>query len=459
MKIKIIATLGPSTQDFEVLQKLVLAGASGFRINFSHGDPSQWARFVGLVRKVEEELSTRLGLIGDLQGPNVRLGIFNQQIVRVERNKTYRLVLSHESEDDQNIPVPVKEFFNVVEVGDTVLVGDNMTSFRIIDKLDGEALAEALVDGEIKSRMAVRIKDKEIEIPYITSKDSQDLAFAVENQFSHIMISFVRSGSDVLLVKRALKEMREERLRIIAKIETRKGLENLDEIIMNSDGVVVARGDLGKVYPLENLPEIQNVIVRKSRQYGKPVYIATQLLSSMVDNPLPTRSEVFDIYTSVKEGVDGLILTNETSIGRYPVESIGWARKIIEKAEEGEKMVVQPSAEDLPWKFGRGIIELSDLLGSSILIYSLTGKAMRIASAFRPRSQFFTGSPDHYVLRDCAILFGCIPVHINSYDYDEGIEMLKQNLKRRNVLREGMLVISSYKFSNLDKQKIIIEKI
>ncbi|MEM1604714.1 MAG: pyruvate kinase [Fervidicoccaceae archaeon] len=458
-KTKIIATLGPSSKDKNIIEKMIRNGARGFRINFSHGDQAQWSDFVNTVRMLEQSMETPLALIGDLQGPNIRLGNLPQQSVFIKKGMIYEVTLSQTSDDVNKIPVPTKEFFDKLVIGDTIQVGDNMLSLKVIEKKENVVYTEALSSGEIKSRMSIRIKDKDIDVPYMTSKDKQDLLFAVKNNFSHIMISFVRTEKDVLCVKNTLKEVTEDPPRILAKIETRSAVEHLEEIVRASDGVVVARGDLGKVFPLEYLPELQSRIVSVARRRGKPVYIATQLLTSMVDSPIPTRSEVVDVYVSVKEGVDGVMLTNETSIGKYPAETVEWAKRIIDNAERNPEVNVYPEVEDLSWRFGRGIIELSTLLESPIIIYSLTGKAMRISSAYRPRYPLFIGSPNWSVLRDCAILYGCIPIHIDSNEYEEGLEKLKARLKEMEMLKEGTLTISSYKFTHLDKQKITIEKI
>lgn len=438
---------------------MTVRGATGFRINYSHGSQEQWKNFLDLVKRIEEKLLIPITIIGDLQGPNIRIGTLVRSPMVVEKNKLYEFFFSNESRENNKIPVPVKDFFESIQEGDIIQIGDNMTSFLVKDVENTNIVAESIDNGEIRSRMSIRVKNKEVNIPYLTPKDRQDLLFSIKNGVTHVMISFVRSENDVVCVRRAIKEITDNPIYILAKIETKKAIENLDGIINVSDGIVVARGDLGKVYSLEYLPELQRIIVKKSRKAGKPVYIATQLLTSMIENPIPTRSEVVDVYVSVMDGVDGIMLTNETSIGKYPVETVEWANKIIKNAEKSINVDTLPQIDELSWRFGKGIVQLADLLESPLLIFSLTGKAARISSAFRPKKPLYVGSSNVNVLKDCAILYGCVPIYIDTNDYEEGLEKLKEYLKTKNVLENGTLTVSSYKFSHLDKQKIIIERL
>jgi len=458
-KTKIIATVGPSVSEESLIEVLVEEGISGFRINFSHGDPPQWKSFLEMIRRAERKLGRWLAIIGDLQGPSLRIGHLPQGALRVLKGEKYIFELAESAASENTIPVPLGEFFSTLEPGDVVYLGDSMLPFRVAEVSDSKALSVALENGEVRSKMAAMVKGKEVGIPYITPKDERDLLFAVENGFSHVMVSFVRAPGDVRAVRKKLQDITSDPPLLLAKIETDSAVKELSGILRESDGVVVARGDLGKVYPLEELPELQEYVVSEARSAGKPVYVATQLLASMVGSPAPSRSDVTDVYTSVREGVDGVVLTNETSIGKYPVESVRWAKRIILKAESRGTARRLPSSEEISWRFGQGLVELADLLDARILLFSLTGRAMRITSAFRPHREFYLGSPNERVLRDCSALYACVPFKVTTESYEEGLEDLKLMLKERGLLREGELAVSSYKFSNLDKQKIVIEKI
>ncbi len=458
-KTKIIVTLGPSSFEERIILRMIREGVDGFRINFSHGTRDQWLESVKIIRECEEKTGTLVSLIGDLQGPNVRVGFLETPAI-LERDKEVHLVLSDKSSEPNTIPIPCREFFEVLEEGDRVVFADGEAVVEISEATFSEATARVVIEGKVSSRKSVSIDGKNIPLPPLTAKDKEDLKFAVEQGFSHIMLSFVRSRNHVRIAKRYLEKSGKKDLWIISKIETREGVENLDEIIDESNGIVVARGDLGKHFPLEKIPAIQKKIIEAARKRGRMVILATQLLSSMIENPIPTRSEVVDVYNAVIEGSDALMLTNETAIGKYPVAAVRWLRKIIEEAESSyETRTIKPEFKDISYRFACGVVELASSLNAKIIVYSMTGGTAEKISLYRPPQGFFVGVPSKETARKINILWGAFPIVVEAKDYLEGLNSTREALKTRGVIDYGDILIETYRLTEEESNIIKITRL
>jgi pyruvate kinase len=438
---KIIASLGPASCDLNTVINLCKEGVSGFRINFAHGNEELWKSMVENVLRAESICSKPLAIIGDLRGPSIRLGELNGQIA-VKKGETIKLVLSERSEG-RELPLPVKEVYEQLEVGDLIIMSDGKFRFRVSEIGEFVELT-ALTDALISSRNTIAVANKEFDLPLLREKDLADIEFAVKNKFSYIGLSYVRGPSDLEMLRKVIKKSGGERTKIIAKIETKSAVKNLDEIVELCDAVLVARGDLGMNFGLEEIPYLQRKIIKRSIEIGKPVILATQLLESMIENPIPTRAEVVDISTATSEGVDALMLTGETAIGKHPVEAVRWLRKIIETTERKLTINKFRDVKGLNERFAKGVVELAEDINSKLVVFSKFGNTPRRMALLRPAVEFYVGTPDIEVARTLSILWGIKAYEISALDYDEGLEKTYEFLKKRGELRFGDLVIMAY---------------
>ncbi|MEM0360925.1 MAG: pyruvate kinase [Sulfolobales archaeon] len=443
-KTKLIASLGPSTMSQDVVINLCREGVVGFRINFAHGDESVWKVMIDNVFKAESFIGRPLALIGDLRGPSIRLGDVDTSY-HVERGEVVNLVLKDVgSSEKREVPLPIREVYNKLEVGDIILMNDGRVRLKVSDILRDRIELTALTDAIISSRKALVVANKEFNLPLLREKDLSDLNFALSNGFNYIGLSYVRRGMDVKIVKDIIRKLGYEKVKIIAKIETKSAVENLDEIVEAADAVLVARGDLGMNFGLDEIPYLQKKIISKSLQLGKPVIVATQLLESMIENPVPTRAEVVDVSAAVSDGVDALMLTGETAIGKYPVDAIRWLRKIVETTERKLTINKFRDVSTLSAKFAKGITELAEDINAKLVVFSMYGNTPRMISLLRPSVDFYVGTPDIDIARSLSIMWGLRVYQVSASDYDEGLEATYELLKKKEELRLGELVILAY---------------
>ncbi|OYT51957.1 MAG: pyruvate kinase [Desulfurococcales archaeon ex4484_217_2] len=338
------------------------------------------------------------------------------------------------------ISLPDKRTYNQIEEGDEILLDDGKITLLVDEVLADKIKCLVLNDGIIKSRRTFAIKGKEVSGPALTQKDINDVKYAVSKGFDYVALSFVRSIGDIERLRKLLRELGEEDMKIIAKIETRSAVEKIDEIISEADAVLVARGDLGMYFKLVEIPKIQELIIKKALAYGKPSIVATQLLESMVNNPIPTRSEVVDIMKAVEQGADALMLSNETAIGKYPVESVRWLRKIIEASPPCER-VIEGVNETIYDKFAKGIVLLAESLGAKIVAFTRSGATARRLSRYRPRVPVYTVTNDKRVSRQLKILRGISSCYLEDASPENFWEKASKILEDKGELSSGDIVI------------------
>jgi len=457
-KTKIIATLGPSSSSYETIKEMVRAGADGFRINFSYGSPHEWSRLARLVLEVEEELEIILSLVGDLQGPNPRIGFLSEPMC-LKRGELVELALADSQEsvgEKKVVPVPLKSFFEVTERGDVIIMADGQTILEVLEREDHTITARVVEPGCIRSRNSVGIRGKVIPMPRVTEKDLSDIEFAVQHEFSHLMVSYVESAEHVSEIREILSKRGKQDISVIAKIESRKGVERVDSIITEARGVVVARGDLGKHFSLEEIPSIQKSIASKLRAKGKIAVLATQLLTSMLNSPTPTRSEVADIYNAVLEGFDALMLTNETAIGRYPIDAVKWLSRVIVEAERHytRREELLPEPKGIPERFVLGLVKLALSLNAKLLVFSFTGRTAELVAQYRPTRVYFVGTPSASVARRVKMLWGSVPLIVEAQDYRSGIDLTRKKLLETGMVTSGEVLIEAYSVTG-DREYLI----
>lgn len=446
-RTKVAVTIGPATRDLETVKRIISLGVSIFRLNFSHGDPEEWADYVRIVREASEEMGREVAIIGDLQGPSVRLGKLKEKIV-LDRGEKVELFYGYEAggAGEKSVPVPVELFFRHVSRGDIIVMDDGKAQLIVEDVDEDAATAVSVTSSEIGSRKAMVIRGKDLPLPTISQGDEEAIKFAVSKELDYLGLSYVRDPKDILEVRARLNSLGGGDVRVISKIETVSALKNLQGIIDLSDALLVARGDLGMHFGLEHVPRLQEMIVNECLSRGKPVMVATQLLSSMMDNPVPTRSEITDIVNAVNECVDVLVLTGETATGRYPVETVEWLLRIVATYDP----LVKPRRLELPQgasirdRFTEGVTMLAESLGASIIIYTKTGRTALSVSRNRPRVRVYACTGNYRTLRRMMILWGVQPVKLSSQDYAEGLEEALVKLKSSGDIGRGEVAILVY---------------
>ncbi|MEM0380611.1 MAG: pyruvate kinase [Desulfurococcaceae archaeon] len=453
MKTKILVTLGPSICDYDVIRKLVEEGVSGFRINYTQSDRKTWDEWFKIIREVSTSLDKTVSIIGDIPGPQIRIGDFEQYSVN-PRDRVL-LVYGDKTSDRNTIPVPIKKFFETVEIGDIILLDDGKVILRVIDCDQSANTVEALVlnSATILPRKKIVISGKDIELPLLSNRDIELIKYSIDRGVNYIAISFVRRAEDISSVRRIIDNYGGFQ-GIIAKIETRSSVYELDSIVRESDAVLIARGDLGLHFDLEKIPLIQREIAKKSIEYSKPCILATQLLESMIHYPRPSRSEVVDIMNAVNDMVDALLLTSETAIGKYPVEAVKWLKKIIEVSENNISYDSINSFRnrikyvDLRDKHALGLLLLSERIGAKIVIFTKTGFLPSHISRIRPQVDVYVGSNNKIVAEKLTIYYGLKPFYLSNLegeiDYDTGVAKLYEYLKKRNELKYGEVVVEAY---------------
>ena len=447
LRTKISATIGPASADIEKIKKMIQLEVSAFRINFSHGGISEWKNFIDLIQDSCRSLNAYIAIIGDLPGPSIRIGEINGKVC-LNTGDRVRIVHRNRVEDanEKVIPMPLDLFFTNIRVGDVILMDDGKIQLYV-EEIDGkEVTARALTPAEISSRKAIVIKGREIGLPTLSERDLEAIRFCVSNDFDYIGLSYVRSARDVELLRSKLTSLGGSEIGIISKIETVQAITNLQEIVDSSDALLVARGDLGMHFGLEQIPRLQEMIVEKCLERSKPVIVATQLLGSMIENPVPTRSEIIDILSAIRDGVDTLMLTGETAVGKYPVEAVQWLRKVIETYDSTItfRKIKLPEDADVRDRFAEGITMLAESLRASIAIYTKTGRVALRISSNRPKVKVYACSGSIKTIRKTSIFWGVKPVKVNAQEYFEGLEEMVSTLKASGEIKTGDIVVLTY---------------
>ena len=332
-RTKILATLGPQSNSDEKLAELIDAGVDGIRLNFSHGTHEEHKALYEKIRKISKQKNAHIAIVADLQGPKLRIGNFKDGKVLLEKGQKFTFDMKKDLGDENRVNLPHKEIFEALKVGDTLLVNDGNIILKVVECAKESAVTEVEVGGYISGHKGVNLPNSSLNISPLTPKDLKDLDFALKLGVDCVCLSFVQRASDVLEARKIIGK----KAWIISKLEKPQALDELDDIIKASDMVMVARGDLGVECPIVTVPLLQKRIVAKCRQFAKPVIVATQMLESMISQPMPTRAEVSDVANAVYDGADVVMLSAETAVGNYPVETVKTMRGVIETVETDSK--------------------------------------------------------------------------------------------------------------------------
>ena len=450
MYVKLIATVGPSCFDYEVLKAMVKEGVRIFRLNFSHSTPEEFVPIISKIRKIEEELGVDLTIMGDLSGPKIRVGEIEGSPLHISRGSKVYLGLSMHKERYKEfpyIPIDIKEVISGLSEGMRVVFSDGVPEFSVEEtvKKDELYILRATNSGIIASNKGINFPGKRLNIAALTEKDRINIHKGLKVGVDAFAVSFVQDERDI---EDARKEVEKENtwVPLIAKIETASAVENFDEILKVSDGVMVARGDLGLEYPLPKLPIIQKKIIRSCIKAHKPSIVATQMLLSMVNNSLPTRAETTDVANAIMDGADCLMLSDETAIGKYPVEAVRMLREIAETAEEYMFDRIKEPLKPLDTKDPGPYLAYSACLMANhaeciaIACHSTSGKTARQMSSCRPSVPIYALTPDRRVIKAMNFLWGVIPVLADSSIPDH-LDRVEKFVEESSIFKRGDKVI------------------
>ena len=448
-KAKIVATLGPASSDYEVMKKMVAAGVNVFRVNFSHSDHDNARKVVEKVRKLNEELDTNIAVLGDLQGPKLRVGDVEEGAI-LSPGDILKFTNKKMIGTAKQVYMTYKQFAADVKAGDRILIDDGKILLEAV-KTNGvdEVEAKVIQGGPLKSKKGVNLPNTRISLPCLTEKDLADLEVAMECEMEWVALSFVRNPNDVYELRDILQKNNAP-CHIISKIEKPEAVVEIDEIIEASDGIMVARGDLGVEVPMQGVPLIQKMIVNKCHLASKPVVIATQMMETMIDNMTPTRAEVNDVANSVLDGADAVMLSGETSVGNYPVQVIETMSKIIAHVEESGQVQVQE--ENPPRYRNKRFItdsicynasKVADQVGAAaILTMSFSGYTAFKISAHRPQTAIIMFTANRSILNTMSLLWGVRGYFYDSMEStDETFKDIKNMVVEKGIVSEDDLVV------------------
>ncbi|GIP56978.1 pyruvate kinase [Paenibacillus sp. FSL W8-0186] len=448
-KTKIVCTIGPSSESLENTKKLIMAGMNVARLNFSHGDFEEHGNRIKVIRQASEELGKSVAILLDTKGPEIRTGKLKEEPIELVQDEFITLTTEEILGDKDRISITYQNLPHDVEVGSTILIDDGLIGLTVVDIQGTEIKCRVINGGPIKSKKGVNVPGVDISLPGITEKDANDILFGIEQGIDFIAASFVRKASDVLEIRQLLERHNASHIQIISKIENQQGIDNLDEILEVSDGLMVARGDLGVEIPAEDVPLAQKKMIEKCNRVGKPVITATQMLDSMQRNPRPTRAEASDVANAIFDGTDAIMLSGETAAGKYPVESVLTMSRIAEKAESAleyrEIFIKQSNAqqttvtEAISQAVANSALELN---AKAIITSTETGYTARMVSKYRPKAPIIAVTTQDNTMRRLALNWGVTPVKGDvASSTDEMFDNAMKGGLDSGVVKEGDLVV------------------
>ncbi|NGM83075.1 pyruvate kinase [Paenibacillus sp. 7124] len=448
-KSKIVCTIGPASESLENLKKLILAGMNVARLNFSHGDFEEHGARIKNIRLASKELNKTVAILLDTKGPEIRTGKLEVEPIELVQDEYLTLTTEEILGDKNRISVTYADLPKDVQVGSTILIDDGLIGLTVVDVQGTEIKTRIVNGGTIKSKKGVNVPGVAISLPGITEKDTNDIIFGIEQDIDFIAASFVRKASDVQEIRDLLEKHGASHIQIISKIENQQGVDNLDEILAVSDGLMVARGDLGVEIPAEDVPLAQKLMIQKCNIAGKPVITATQMLDSMQRNPRPTRAEASDVANAIFDGTDAIMLSGETAAGKYPVESVLTMSRIAEKAESAlnyrEIFLKQQIAQEttVTEAISQSVsISALDLNAKAIISSTVSGHTARVVSKYRPKSPIIAVTTQERTMRQLALVWGIIPVQGSpASSTDELLETAVKGGKDSGLVKAGDLVV------------------
>uniref|UniRef100_A0A832DHB1 Pyruvate kinase n=1 Tax=Ignavibacterium album TaxID=591197 RepID=A0A832DHB1_9BACT len=448
-KTKILATIGPATSSAEQIKNLIYAGIDGIRLNFSHGDYKFFEEVYNNLYLACVDEKTPLAVLIDLQGPKIRIGDLAEPSIQLNENDTIEIT-TEKILGTKNIISTTYQFLpRDAEIGNLILIDDGLIRLSIVDKTENSVICNVINGGILKPRKGMNLPGMKLTTPSITEKDYENLEFALKHRVDFIALSFVRSAEDVIELKNWLL-MKGKEIPVIAKIEKREAVEQIDEILKIADGIMIARGDLGVELPPQEVPILQKSIIKKCNAAGKMVITATQMLESMINSPIPTRAEASDVANAVWDGTDVVMLSGETSVGKFPVRTVQIMNDILKNAEENffirkdiDFLTPESLQERLFDSVGRAVVAISQQINAqAIVVFTEKGRTARLISKYRPKAKIIAVSNNFNTMNNLSLHWGVIPIFSEKIDKEHiAIEEAKNSILNSGLAKTGDLLI------------------
>lgn len=447
-RTKIICTIGPASESPEKIQQLLDAGMNVARLNLSHGNQEEHLRRIQVLREVSARAETNLGILLDTKGPEIRTGLVPDDGVLLENSSQFILDNDIQTGSAERVYISYENLWQEVNPGTRILVDDGLMELEVTAVHEGKIITKVINGGILKSRKGVNVPGVAVQLPALTTKDVEDIRFGINNDIDFIAASFTRKAADIIEVRKLIEEAGSD-VKIIAKIESREGIENIDGILSVADGVMVARGDLGVEIPVEDVPVCQKEIIAKCNELGKIVIVATQMLDSMIRQPRPTRAEASDVANAILDGADAIMLSGETAAGSFPVEAVQTMDRIARKTESIffknnlSANVLTNKGRDIADAIGHACKTIAtDLNAAAIITPTQSGTTARLISRYRPKSLIIAATPYPTVARKLSLNWGVNTILVDeSSGTDELLSMAVSKAVDKHVLKTGDLVV------------------
>ncbi len=448
-KTKIICTLGPASSDEATLREMMKAGMDVARLNFSHGTYEEHRKKANMIKKLRQELNLHTALLLDTKGPEIRLGTFEGGCVALRAGQHFSLYMQEHRGDENGVSVSFSDLYRDVTPGGTILIDDGLIELRVAATKPEQIDCTVVNGGTISDRKGVNVPGAHLSIPFLSEKDRADIAFGVEEDFDFIAASFTQSAADIVAIRDELERLGNPNIRIIAKIENSAGVANANEILEVSDGIMVARGDMGVEIPMEEIPIVQKRLISRCFTEGKQVITATQMLESMTRQPRPTRAEITDVANAIYDGTSAIMLSGETAAGQYPVEAVRTMARIAERTESDIDYRArfadrrQASFSSVSNAISHATCTTAqDLRASAIITVTTTGTTARQISRFRPETPIIGCSPDLRTCRQMNMSWGVTPLYMEEkQNTDELFSAALEVTKEHGLVENGNVVV------------------
>ncbi len=450
-KTKIVCTIGPKTESEEMLVKLLNAGMNVMRLNFSHGDFIEHGNRMKNLALASEKTGIKAAVLQDLGGPKIRIGEFKNKKITLKQDAEFIITTDKIEGDENHVSVNYPNFAEEVSKGNIIYLHDGQEKLEVIDVKGNDVICKVVVGGEIQGLQGVNIPNADLSISALTEKDKKDLEFGIKNKVDFVALSFVRNAKDIIKLRDILNCAKSE-AKIVAKIETPQAIKNIDEIISLADAIMVARGDLAIEVTAEQVPSLQKMIIKKCNEEGRPVITATQMLESMLKSPVPTRAEVSDVANAIIDGTDAVMLSEETALGEYPVESVLEMVKIAESVEGtiADHGLIQNipdiELEKVDESVAVSVVKTADeVCAKYIVCLTRSGNIVRLISRFKPNQQILAFTPNEVTFRQILLSFGAYPVLVDKFEHlSDAVRVIKQFLNDGKLVEVGdKIVIAS----------------
>ncbi len=460
-KTKILATVGPATESVETMCELIENGVDGFRLNFSHGGVSFFEKIFRNIDEACRVKSLPLSILIDLQGPKIRVGELKNDFVELKSGEELIITTEETRGDNKRISTSYNKLVEDSNIGDPILIDDGLIRLKIKGKREDEVICEVINGGKLKPRKGMNLPGMKLSAPSLTEKDKENLKFALNHRVDFIALSFVRKAQDIVQLKSWLSEHGKE-IPVIAKIEKPEAVDNIDEIISVSDGIMVARGDLGVEMNPQEVPVIQKQIISKCNSLGKLVITATQMLESMISNPVPTRAEASDVANAVFDGADVVMLSGETSVGKYPVKTVSIMNDILFRTEQArefsnpvEYAVPKNIIENLFDSTGKAIVNIAAQVNAkALVVFTHYGRKAKVIAKFNPSTTVFAISDKFSTLNRLNLYKGIIPLFLDKIDSENDVvHKAKELLKELCPVKQGDVIMFTAGAPITDKER------